>query len=270
MNIDSPGCRWATVYEDVSWMPETEAFCQAAIRDATGQQSAGERPPRAGDWSFNNLGLTGFYMLLSTMPKPLLKEKGYYTVGGCGGNIAWHTEGDLLEIFDAENLRRDLRVYATSILRALNAPVHPFDFRAVTREFRRTLDDYRTAAGNLFDLSPAIAEVEKLEAALDRFYTAAGGLAGLAATDARVRRANTAQRRLARLFVPLNFAREGRFRHDPAVAIPPLPDLAPARSLAALAADPVRLGFVQAHLLRSRNQFIWTLRLAQQVTEGAV
>ncbi len=269
MNIDSPGCRWASEYEDVSWMPETEAFCQAAIRDATGQASAGERPPRAGDWSFNNLGVTGFYMLLSTMPKPLLKEKSYYPVGGCGGNIAWHTEGDLLEIFDAENLRRDLRVYVTSILRALNAPVHPFDFRGVTGEFRRTLADYQSTAGDLFDFSLAVAEVERLEAALDRFYKYCAGLVGRTQTDPQVHRASAAQRRLARLLVPLNFAREERFRHDPAVAIPPLPDLAAARSLAALAGDPVRVGFVQAHLLRGRNRFIWALREASRITEEA-
>src|SRR3989442_14373789 len=119
MNIDSPGCRWATEYADVSWMPETAAFCQEAIRDATAQASFGERPHRAGDWSFNNLGLSGFFMLFSTMPKPLLAEKGYYPVGGCGANIAWHTEDDTLPIFDEHNLDRDLRAYVTTVVRAL-------------------------------------------------------------------------------------------------------------------------------------------------------
>ena len=37
---------------------------------------------------------------------------GYYPVGGCGANIAWHTENDTLEIADKDNLMRDLRVYA--------------------------------------------------------------------------------------------------------------------------------------------------------------
>ena len=26
----------------------------------------------------------------------LRKEKNYYAVGGCGGNIAWHTENDIM------------------------------------------------------------------------------------------------------------------------------------------------------------------------------
>jgi hypothetical protein len=31
-------------------------------------------------------------------------ERDYYMVGGCGGNIAWHTEGDTLEIADRDVL----------------------------------------------------------------------------------------------------------------------------------------------------------------------
>ena len=40
------------------------------------------------------------------MPTALREEKGYYAVGGCGGNIAWHTENDTLEIADKDNLLR--------------------------------------------------------------------------------------------------------------------------------------------------------------------
>ncbi len=36
VNCDSPGCRWATEYRDVSWTPELGAFTQAVIRDVTG------------------------------------------------------------------------------------------------------------------------------------------------------------------------------------------------------------------------------------------
>src|SRR5262249_25412173 len=97
INCDSPGCRWATVFEDISWMPESEAYMQGVFREVTGLAAHGERPHRAGDYSFNNIGITSFLMLSSTMPAPLRAEKGYYTVGGCGGNIAWHTEHDLIE-----------------------------------------------------------------------------------------------------------------------------------------------------------------------------
>ena len=62
------------------------------------------RPPQAGDYSFNNIGLPSFFMLSSTMPDALREEKDYYDVSGCGGNIAWHTENDTLEIADRDIL----------------------------------------------------------------------------------------------------------------------------------------------------------------------
>ena len=263
MDIDSPGCRWATEYEDISWMPEAEAFCRAAIRDATGQESFGERPHRAGDWSFNNLGLTGFYMLFSTMPKALLAEKGYYPVGGCGANIAWHTEGDTLEIFDEANLSRDLRAYATTVVRALNAPIHPFDLRVLARELRDALTAYQQAAGSHFEFSPAVQAVGVLDDALEGFYGRCAELETRPVTDPDVRAANATMRALTRQLVTLHFARAGRFRHDPAVPVPPLPDLAPARQLAG--ADPVTRGFIQTHLLRGQNRIVWTLREAARL-----
>ncbi len=42
------------------------------------------RPPQAGDYSFNNIGLPSFFMLSSTMPEALRREKNYYDVSGCG------------------------------------------------------------------------------------------------------------------------------------------------------------------------------------------
>ncbi len=100
VNCNSPGCRWASVFKDISWMSETEGYCQKVIREVTGLDSHGERPHRAGDYAFNNIGLSSFFMLSSTMPDDERAEKGYYAVGGCGGNIAWHTEDDQLEIAD--------------------------------------------------------------------------------------------------------------------------------------------------------------------------
>ena len=117
VNCDSPGCRWATMFKDISWMPETEAYVQSAIKAVTGLPSHGERPHRAGDYAFNNIGISSFFMLSSTMPDDLRAKKGYYTVGGCGGNIAWHTEHDLMDIADKEILLRDIKVYAQAVTR---------------------------------------------------------------------------------------------------------------------------------------------------------
>jgi len=268
VDIDSPGCRWATEYSGISWMSEADAFCRAAIRDATGQDASGERPHQAGDYSFNNIGITGFYMLLSTMPEALRRDKGYYAVGGCGANIQWHTEDDTMELVDYDILMNDLRVYVVSLLRVLNAPVHPFDFRLVAQELGRTLDGYQQQAGPAFDFGPARAALDRLESDLEAFYGRVQELTRRPVGDPAVQSACAAIRRLARILVPLNFTREGRFRHDPAVPIPPLPDLAPAAGLARHPAGSHEARVIQTSLLRGRNRVVAALNHARRAVAG--
>jgi hypothetical protein len=94
VNCDSPGCRWATEFIDLSRMSETDTFISEVIREVANKKAVGERPHRAGDYSFNNIGISSYFMLSSTMTPEKRTELGYYAVGGCGGNIAWHTEND--------------------------------------------------------------------------------------------------------------------------------------------------------------------------------
>ncbi len=267
VNCDSPGCRWVDSYQELTAMSETEPLVDTVIRETTGLTPETERPPRAGDYAFNGVGLTGFYMLSSTMSREVRAAKGLYAVGGCGANIEWHTEGDTLQIADRDNLLRDIRVYAASLLRVLAAPAVPFDFRRTAAEFRQTLAGYQAAAGERFDFAPSVAALDALDAALGRFYAAAptDGAAG----DPAARRFNAAQRRLARILVPVNFSRAEAFRHDPALNVPPLPDLAPAGSYAAAGDDPALLGVLLAHLTRGQNRLVWALMLARETVEAA-
>jgi len=261
INCDSPGCRWATSYHQTTAMSETVALVAGAIRDAAGKPMKQKRPNRAGDYSFNNIGLSSFYMLSSTMPDELRAEKNYYDVSGCGGNIAWHTENDTLEIADRDVLRTDMAIYLLSALRVVNAEILPFDWRATAAEFRGTLASYAEALGDAFDLSPAEAAVGDLESALGELYGAIESGAVPAA------RANELLRRLGRVLVPLNFTREPRFRHDPAYNMPPLPALSVAAEFAHLA--PEQRGFALTQLLRGRNQVVAGLRAATRlVREG--
>ena len=240
----------------------------AAIRDVTGEAAAWARPLRAGDYSFNNIGISSFFMLSSTMPEELRQEKGYYAVGGCGGNIAWHTEDDTLEIADRDNLLRDMRLYATAVWRAANATVPPFDFRLTLDQFGVTLRRYQQQAGDRFDFSPASLEIEALRQELDRFYSRVDELARREVTDPEARRAALVQRRLARILIPVNYARLGRFWQDPAQNIPALPDLALVGQF-----ERAEDGTHQAHaarvsLQRGLNRLVWALRRAREVAAG--
>jgi len=267
VNCDSPGCRWAVTYDHLTAMSETVPLVDAVIRATTGIAPRPERPPRAGDYSFNGIGLSSFFMLSSTMAEPDRIAKGYYAVGGCGGNIAWHTEDDVMDIADKDNLLRDMRVYAASVLRALNAPLHPLDWSQTTAEFRATLAGYEEAAARLFDFGPALAALDELDAALEAFYAKAPARGTAKSTAAR--RFNSAQRRLGRLLIPVNYSRMPAFWHDPAVNVPPLPDLAPAAGLARAAGDSGREGMLRAHLTRGRNRLVWAVEQAREVVSGA-
>jgi len=267
VDIDSPGCRWATEYYDVSWMTETEDFCIEAIRDATGKKATGERPHQAGDFSFNNIGISGFFMLLSSMPKEMIDEKGYYPVGGCGSNIAWHTENDLLEIADKDNLLRDLRVYTLSVLRTANNPVHPFDFRRLVHEFFATLDTYAEGAGDAIAFHDAYNALAILQSELDQLYEYGEVLADRPVGDPDVRIFNDAILGLGRLLIPINYTRQGQFRNEPAVPIPPLPDLEPALALGDAAGHEKQV--LITHVRRGLNRVAWTFEQAAQIARSA-
>ena len=257
VNCDSPGCRWATVFKDISWMSETERYCQDMIRSVTGLESHGERPHRAGDYAFNNIGLSSFFMLSSTMPDDLRAEKNYYVVGGCGGNIAWHTEHDQLEIADQGILERDIKVYLAAVIGVANAEILPFDWRATMQEFQTTIGDYQKAAGDAFDLTPAKEAVATLDEALAAFYGSA----------IEPTRKNAAIQGLARILVPINFTTCPRFRHDPALPVPPLPTIASAADLNQHGVETI--GFAKTQLMRGQNRLVAALREAKRLVESA-
>ena len=253
VNCDSPGCRWATEFLNLSRMSETDDLISEVIQQVAGKTAEGERPHRAGDYSFNNIGISGYFMLSSTMPTALREEKGYYTVGGCGANIAWHTENDTLEIADKDILERDIKVYLLAILRTANAGILPFDWRTTAREFQDTIAKYQEAAGGRFDLSPSAEAAKDLLDTLEAFYS--GAEAGTVSQD----EANTIIQDLARILVPINFCREPRFRHDQAATIPPLPTIATATELDQ---HEDTLGFAQNQLMRGQNRLVAALRQA--------
>ncbi|MEO1679578.1 MAG: M28 family peptidase [Pseudomonadota bacterium] len=261
VNCDSPGCRWATSYHQTTCMAEMKPLVTAVIEEIAGQTPIFKRPNQAGDYSFNNIGLSSFYMLSSTMPDALREEKGYYAVSGCGGNIAWHTENDTLEIADKDVLLRDIRIYLLSILRLTQPDLLPMDWRMLTAEFIETLDGYQAAAGAAVDLSPAKEEVTALDQALARLDTE------IAAGRVSAAQANAVRQGLARILVPLNYTRVPRFRHDPAITCPPLPILDVAREMADL--GPEMQGFALTQATRAQNRVIARLRAAREMVVSA-
>ncbi len=262
INCDSPGCRWASEYRNVSWMKETEAYAQAVIQQVAALPSQGERPHRAGDYAFNNIGVSSLMMLSSTMPQSVAAEKGYYAVGGCGGNIAWHTENDRLEIADREVMERDIKVYLALVVGIANARVLPFDWRAITQEFQDTLRQYQQALGDAYSFESSRAALQALDESLQHFYQA---LSTQAIPDAA---ANDAIRRLARILVPINHTLLPRFSHDPASPVPALPSLAIATRWSTLPGE--WHGFALTQIRRGENKLLAALRQARRELQLAL
>jgi N-acetylated-alpha-linked acidic dipeptidase len=265
VNCDSPGCVDATSYEYMMWMSEVDEFCKDVVEAAVGQPAKGTRPLRAGDYSFNNIGITSFFMLSSSMPEELLNEKGYYPVGGCGANIEWHTEEDLMHVADLNILEKDIKIYLMGVFRAANTTIHPFNFVNTADEFEATIQSYQNEAGKHFDFTLALNEVKALRDDLVTFYEKIKNLNDLPIQDQQVQKANEVIVRLARILVTINHTRKGKFRHDPALNVPPLPDIAPATSFKQLKEGSHEYKVLRTHLTRGQNRVVWALQEAREL-----
>jgi len=261
INCDSPGCRWATSYHQTTCMPELHKFVTSVITDVTGTAPEFIRPKRAGDASFFNIGISSYYSLSSTMPEDLRKEKEYYDVSGCGGNIAWHTEDDQMEIADRGIFNTDLQIYTLSALRHASAEILPADWRLTVTGFGKTLNRYAEAAGAAFDFAVPKADTEALLKALDTFYK------DVETGSIDTKRANDVQMQLARILIPVNFTSTPRFAQEPAIVTPELPVMAVAMELSKLEGDLVN--FALTDLRRGANRYVAAVREARKLVESA-
>ena len=168
-----------------------------------------------------------------------------------------------MPVADLEILRRDLAVYLTTIVRIINAPLHPFDYAAAVEEIRGAVAQYQQAAGGEIDFGSILDLLTRLGDDIRNWRIRAAAQIERAPGDAAVRRRlNGVLRRLARLLVPLNYARGERFDHDPALKFGAVPRLEAAVSLAATPAD--LKPFLLAGLVRESNKVRAILRAARR------
>jgi N-acetylated-alpha-linked acidic dipeptidase len=261
MNCDSPGCRWATEYTSITMMPETVKSVTQVVERVTGQTPKPKRPNRSSDYTFYNIGVSGAFMASSMMPKSEVEKRGWHHVGGCGGNIAWHTEADTYEVADKDVLKKDVELYLEAVVTFANAEILPFDFRDSVHEIAVAVEGYCKSASGRFDLSAVSDALEKLATKVAAFHRAA---------DAKAiapRVANDTMRDLSRALVPLNYALRGPHLQDPAVTLPPVPLLSIAADLDIFDKDTI--GFALATLLRGRNAALAAIDAASMAIERA-
>lgn len=259
VNMDSPGAKDTTEYADMScWCPEAHELVGGAIDDVTAAPYEEHFPYRAGDYSFDNLGVTGLFMLSSNIPAEERDRRGYHGVGGCGGNSdAWHVSTDTMDKAGKDELVRDIRVYAVTLLRVLNADLLPFDHARSTRVIAESVREYDETAGEDFDFTLTLNHLERLESELTQFQRAARD------GDIDQKSANECITELSRILTRLNLVQDGQFEQDPAVGRDPVPRLAPAKKLPIL--DGSELRFMQVQLKREQNTVVKQLRDALEL-----
>ena len=258
VNMDSPGAKDSAEYTDMScWTPEAHPLVSETISDVADIPYEERFPPRAGDYSFDNIGVTGFFMLGSNIPKEIRDERGYHPVGGCGGNSdAWHVSTDTLDKAGKDELLRDIRIYAVSILRVLNADVLPFDHARNAERLIEVVEDYDEAAGEKFDFSPTLEELRTLRDEIESFQESAQS----GDIDGNV--ANKTITKLSRVLTRLYLVEDGQFQQDPATSRVPVPRYASAHRFSFLEDEDIR--FLQVQLKRAQNETVYELRQARQ------
>jgi hypothetical protein len=231
-------------------MAENRAFVTEVVRDVTGKKAGGKRPSQSSDYSFNNLGISGCFSASSRIPKEEVERRGWYFVMGNGGNTAWHTDRDQLDVADPGVLLTDIKVYALAVFRLATAPAIPLDPAALVAELRGHLDRYAAAAGDRFDFAPAREAVAALAAKLAAFEMSVPSPAAATATRLAV----------LRHLVPLDYTRGTRYRRDIGLPAAPLTHLAVAMELDRY--PPAALGFALATLTRGQNHVVAALEAA--------
>lgn len=270
VNVDSVGGIGATILSEANAMAETVGFGGGAIREIAGQELDYKRFGRAGDQSFNGIGLPALFMSLSGQPAAggAVEEQMARLLGGGKGKSGglgwwWHTTEDTLDKIDRDLLVRDATIYALTLWRLCTLLILPFDYGAAVAEMRGVLDDLAAVVGDRFDLTPVQREAEAL-----RVATAQLAAARAAATDeATIARLNACIMALGRLLTPINYTITGAYEHDLALGVAPLPALQPLRQLATLDPASDEAHYLDTQLVRARNRIWHAFHSARNVIE---
>ncbi len=255
LNIDSPGVRETEIWDCRYNMGEIEHITGAVVRQLSGQDPNIRRPLKAGDQSFLGVGLPslGAFRMLP-VDHPDRKA-----VGGCGGAYWWHSPEDTLDKADPEILADDVRIYVTIVARMCRPELHPYNFIPSAGDFLSQLASYQEASGEHLDLSDLLAAAERYRAAAER-------AARLAPVDVDAH--NATLLKVTRVINPALFTIDGPYEFDPALQLPVLPGLAPARELALLDPESDAYRFLRTSLVRQHNRIHDALAQAAELLDG--
>jgi len=208
------------------------------------------RPGRDSDSSFQGIGVPEFSI---GVPGP---PRGHPDTEPNGRIKYWHHRDDTIDKLDMNALKLDTAYRVSQVYALATARMLPLTIAPIARSYVRALETIASAAGASFDLTTTRKAAAALETAADRFDAES---ATVAPNDA----ARAARNRLlVQVTHRLNstlYTATGPFRQDPAAYEPILPLLARAAQLPTMNSSSDAYGFLEAELIRGRNQVEATL-----------
>lgn len=270
VNVDSTGARGATYYGSFPANRELGPFGERIIQEQTGQMAHAHRMSRAGDMSFNGIGIPALFMTLSHVPfDPTATNYVTEAAGKLLGAALpwwWHTSEDTLDKVDLAVLALDTRIYLSTLWRLCTAALLPMDFTPVVEDIQQTLAAQQAAAGTHLDLTLALKRADQLLTQVKALAEKQDRLNQTSSLPAdEILSINRQIKALSRRLIPLTYTAAGHFDHDPAWPMPHLPLLSEASQLALLEPTSDEYRFLQTKLVRNANAVAFALRQALEV-----
>jgi len=268
MNIDSPGVKGAAEVGGGGLMG-TLKFMAETMKDATGLEVVAVRSyaMRAGDQSFYGIGIPSV-AVRARIPEGSPLSGAW--IGGSGGGWWWHSACDTLDKGDKENLLRDLRMEALSILRSANCTILPFDFAHAAEEYEEAITELQTrTASGTFSLSRVLERIRNLKARSEALNRAAAALKETGNGE-RIGKLNHLLMKASRILTSTLYTYEGKFDQDPAYGMPLLPALQGVTELASMDPESSEARFLRTKMVRQMNRVNHQLDTAVELIAEAI
>jgi hypothetical protein len=255
---DSAGAKGASVLTETYVMPETEDLASSAVERVTGQELSGRGFSRSGDQSFWGIGIPSVFMLLSEIPVEAgkrdsdLRTVALFGPSPTGLGWWWHTPKDTEDKIDPQNLKRDTTVYALTLFALCSNTILPLNYQRTAERLKQFLAELQQVGKDVVDLEPLIGQASRLATVMRKFNARARKTRPN--EKAKIETYNKTLMRLSRILVPITQTRVGRYDHDLAVPIPPLPTLDPIRRLVQLDRTSDDFRFLYNGLKRNANR----------------
>jgi len=138
------------------------------------------------------------------------------------------------------------------------------NFQPVVADMLSTLEELQIAAAGTLDVGILLDRGTRLAQAVLDLHQRCAGVDG-STDETAIQTLNRQIKGLSRLLIPLIYTQAGRFDHDPAWTLPPLPTLQDARTLSHLSPDSDEYHFLHTQLMRNRNGVALILREALEL-----